>query len=1123
MTIDNPNIVSESQLTPDLTSKSDFYVNPISSDLNKLFNVREGKGFIQDTILTAKFFGFNETLQGVKDRFVSSITPNDGKFNSWQSPKLDKYPLEFLEQYSSRIDRAGTDEELDDALAKIEERRNLEKEFAESDLNNFAVTVGFVGGVFGDATVLAVPGAFVYKAGLTVKAGAAIYAAQSATVLGGAAALRDYMSSDRTPSTEDKLYNVGAAALFGGVIGGSVGYAVGKAAINTAKVGAVQAVNEAKIIESKAAIKNEAQDLIIKRSEEIDQAVDAISPQSTYKQNIGFDDILNSDVEVEIIKPEGVISKAVFNFFSENKYLKHISPEQTVFASKNPAVRALGQAMFGTNLQTNLPSSVPMLHMSVVESERISRTAFMNLDNVWMAARAELGIKLKSDELDALMYKGVISGDYNSAPKELVPYLTKAREEYKKTMDELLDNGKKSGAIAKDAKFDPTKAYRHNSPDYDIIQKDSSGAKELYAKAILKENTRLLNKFREEFVEQVDGVNLVDVAEKIRKYRKLSAAEQKLAATGGKFSKDVLKEIKSLRKFLNKKEVVAAREKYAVKIRQFNEYTRLSKEVNATKAAEAIVDDMLFATSTGVARIAEAGSLKFRNVAMDLDILEPVLNKDLRSAIQNTVRSQTVAHVINANLGETNFVNTFRKLDEAAKNYIIKNKLTGDKAKEILEDLKAEKQAFITVYNRMNGRQANGAIANSTADQAANYVRVGATVGLMRKSFLSQIPDLASVKFNWKTISPEAEKDFEKLFKSTGGKLDNIQKERLAFRSDISLNTRFEALNSSDGYALSNAAKLPAKITSTFYWANLMTWANNTMEGMAVDNVIDALVKLSSKTGKLTDEEIGILKDMGIAADDLPKILAQAKKYSTKTDNGVLSYGLADWEGSIGVRARAAIYREMRKSVIAPNAAARPAIIDNSWLGRFFGQFKGFMFSGFRNFLQKDLQQGIPTWAARTLVRSFGGTTAYMARELLTKDFSDIDISVPRLIQEGLMRGGGLAGIDTILDLLDSFNLGPSRVLGTSRSGERSRGFGNQGADPVTRAVVGAPLVPIADLSNTIGAISQGRTDYNAYKHMMKYVYGHFLIEAAYKRGIEPDIIKESKRKREAELKKEGK
>ena len=98
------------------------------------------------------------------------------------------------------------------------------------------------------------------------------------------------------------------------------------------------------------------------------------------------------------------------------------------------------------------------------------------------------------------------------------------------------------------------------------------------------------------------------------------------------------------------------------------------------------------------------------------------------------------------------------------------------------------------------------------------------------------------------------------------------------------------------------------------------------------------------------------------------------------------------------------------------------------------------------------------------------------------------------------MRSGLLAGPDFFLDVLDQANLGPSRWLNTAREQKRARGF-YQGSDIFTRTAVGAPLVVAADVGKTIGLLSQGKVfEYDTYKHLLKYPFGHFAFQALIKR-----------------------
>lgn len=723
-----------------------------------------------------------------------------------------------------------------------------------------------------------------------------------------------------------------------------------------------------------------------------------------------------------------------------------ILPKLRLYNSPFGSARWAVDTLVGTTMQTSRRAGTPIEYMIQTTTKVMTRKVEEAAELAYMSFRKDnpsVNISLAKFENDFLAGVEHKSWDPNLAKYYEGNFLSK----YNEANSILWERSKSTGIVSKYAVLNPNKNYRPLSYDIDKALSDPIGFKKT-----LSQGMRLGTLEQADFI----ATRIKEMSKESDEYAELVKLENKL--------RSIAESPKKLQKAVD------------------NYYDNNILGIPSSLQVTGKLDS-------------SAKSLEFRDHYINQDLMKEYLDNDFRRSIQKTIRSQTVDHAVTAHYGDSKLQKWKDELIKERDELIAKNP---EKSAYYNEQAKEAMEIMAAGINRLKGYSASGALNNSAGHKAVSWLGTLTTIGLMGKSALSNIPETFQVARHWRTLSEDTAKAFIDAYKASGIKMSKIELQRMSYSSTLLQDTRANALQDTST-ALSKADELPSKISSAAYYAYGQTFVTNLMEAKAAGNLTDFIVKVANVGKKASKQELKEFKELGFTVSDTKKIVEQFNKYSVKTEDGVLTSGLTDWEGSIGIKARAIVHREVRKIVIAPDSITKSLWFDTA-AGRMFGQFKGFMLTALERYALTDLQKGPKEFGAMLAVRTVGGTLAYITREMAVKDIEDIDLDGKTLLHEGLMRGGGIAGIDFTSDTLDMVGLGLGRLLGTNRAMKRKSAYGN---DPILKTVAGAPAAVIGDITKTISNISQGNFEPEAYKHLLKYPAGHVLIQAVLNRVLD--------------------
>lgn len=726
----------------------------------------------------------------------------------------------------------------------------------------------------------------------------------------------------------------------------------------------------------------------------------------------------------------GTINKAIFNFYKDNVYGK-ITPKGRLYNNALGAARWAADTLTGTSLAKTRNAGIGLEHSLKIETINNTRRVQDAADAIYGKMITENpNLNISVKEFKDNFYADV---KYQTWDPELpqTKYYKELATHYKNTTDKLWSQGKFSGRIDKDAKLDPNEIYKPIAYNFDNILQNKS----------------------------LFDIRLVEASK--------SGINKRINYLKATNSEEANIEVAKLQSLLDTPAALEA---------ALTRYT--NENILGIPTSYKPVKDVA---------TAEAKSFKFREFYIDDSLLKEFMDNDFDRALQNTVRSQTLDAMVASHFGDSSLS---KWIDEVISERDAAIKINQDKAEFLTKQAEEAIRDISAGINRMRGYNWDGSLSNSTAEKASGWLRAATVVGLMGKSALSNIPEIGQVASKWKSVSKETADAFIEAYKKSGVTLSTKEAKRLGYASTFLQDTRQNLLDDSPN-ALSKAQDASQVISSAAYSAFGQTWVTNTMEKYAAENLVDFIVKVANAGKSATKEELAELAKLGISKKDLKAILKEFDTHSVEVD-GVIVSGIDDWTGNVGIRTRAAIQNAVRETVIAPDSLTKPLWFDKG-VGRLFGQFKGFMLSGIEKYALTDLQRGGARFTKMLLMRTLGGVLSYVAREVVAKEINDVDLSPQRLLQEGLMRGGGIVGHDFLFDLMDQINLGPSRLLGTGRAMQRKSAYGH---DPVLKTVAGAPAAVIGDLTKTAINISNGNFDPEAYKHLVKYPFGHIAFQA---------------------------
>jgi len=749
--------------------------------------------------------------------------------------------------------------------------------------------------------------------------------------------------------------------------------------------------------------------------------------------------------ELKIADPEGGLTGKFFKFRLSN-IEGNLMPKFRLLNSPIKSMAWAAHTLTGTSLKMNRAAGNGIEGLVHTQVDNLTIPVFQKSEQIYTKfLKDNPGTKVSLTEFETGFHKGVEYGTWGDSI--LTKYYDELLPHYKKPHDTTWNQAKVAGIVDKDAVS--SRNYVSRSYNYDKIAKDSVGFKTILPKAIISGTKKEISSLK---------TRLKELDEGSEGYMALS------------------KKLSKLEKRINSKNY-------------------------AEDAAEYYYDAKIVGTPTTAVRLgkskAEAKSFNERELFIDHALLNDYLDTDFRRSLVRSMKEQVVDIAVTTHYGDSKFTKLMDVVKSEVAELSAKNP---EKASEYVKIAEENLIDFFGGINRLRGFAPDGTIKNDFGHQAVNWLTTATTTGLMGASATSNVPEAFTVVKSMVSLQKETVDAFKKIVGTDVTKLSKIEKQRLGFAVQNALQeTRLNSLDSVSG-SLSKIDELPNKIKSAAYISFGQTFVTNLLESLKAGHISDIISKVAVAGSSAAKKDLDYVLSLGFRKGDLPKIAEQFKKYAVKTEDGTLTNAISNWEGNIGIRMRTIVHDEVRKNVISKDVLTTPLWFDNSALGKAFGQFKGFMFGAMEKYALTDLQKGGSHFATMLVVRSVGGMFAYLLRSSLLRNWEDVDVDPKTLFHEGLMRGGGIIGMDFLSDIADMYGLGIGRMLGTNRAMRRKSAYGN---DPALRTLAGAPATVIGDITKTVTNISQGNFDPEAYKHLMKYPFGHFVTQGIINRVFE--------------------
>ncbi|MBY0354267.1 MAG: hypothetical protein K2Q12_00895 [Rickettsiales bacterium] len=263
--------------------------------------------------------------------------------------------------------------------------------------------------------------------------------------------------------------------------------------------------------------------------------------------------------------------------------------------------------------------------------------------------------------------------------------------------------------------------------------------------------------------------------------------------------------------------------------------------------------------------------------------------------------------------------------------------------------------------------------------------------------------------------------------------------------------------------------------------------------------------------GRITPKDKRYMAMLGVDQGTATRIAAQFKKYGKKQDGAWIANTEAWDDSAARISYRAALSKEIDRTIITPGIADRPWWMGKEW-GGVIGQFKSFAFASTNRMLISGLQEADLAFVSGLMVSIGFGTLSYMVKQAAAGN--PISDDPKMLISEGVDRSGILSIFGEMNGLIEQAtrgSVGLSRLAGaTPLSRYASRGVVGQ--------LLGPTFGTATDLIQATGSLATAdwtAADTQALRRILPYqnlFYTRSLLDAA-ERGINDTLgVKQKKR-----------
>jgi len=1037
--------------------------------------------------------------EGMQDVIYNSLQ-EQGTFNPFNSDLVKYEDQDLIAKWSDRIATSNNEVELLENIQKAKSwKRSLD--IAEMDLkgfaNNSAYFVGALAGLILDPTNL-VGASWITKgvkaAGVTTNTlgKIALGATEGAAVGLTTTTLQGQLSKTTFAASESEVQDWQVLGLVGGAVLGGV-------------------LGSKGIIHAKMAEDPVTSDLIKLnkyKSEELTKTVDDSS--------IGAAEFAGEEVKTGLITPEmpnNWVSQKIFQF-THNTMLGNVQPKYQVLAkSKSRFAQVSMLQTTGSPLKyeglMQKDLKTPMEQKMVSELVNDNTYLDQNLE-AYYANHVKDETKMGKLSKDAWLeeYHNVLNTNVPSKYDTVNKFVTEIHDPLYANRLQL---GKEYGLFGEDFVPEAGKHYVHRELDINAMMYNRQKAYETFEKAILKKEQS-----------KVDALNVKLADKRTAKINQLTELKQmednfvaKLKKPDGTFFRMSDKQVTAAAKL---KEQI---KKLEDELTQTEQKVELQNTYTARIKAEELVDNWIsdgFKMENVKTNAVKTSALQERLLDLDPKDFIDYIKKD---DVIGQFRRQTQEFYFHINMmryyGTTDLNEIAKKIENDYTPQIEELRAKGDNktADEYVEQLKNDILVFKSMFNRMRGRSAQGEFKGSTPYLVAKTLTTAASLPLGQGMALSQLPDLAVIAK--KLASTSYAKDVQELNRVLGtNTFKAISKDTLIKIGLVADDMDFKSVNLFDS---TSAADMRAshsqygrklnKAQEQIYKYNLMRFVNNSAKQaaapLAADSILAASYRFVNKTATKADEEL--FQMLGLKWKRVKGIPSDAEKFikeleANKTVEEGVTFGNSDrWTTEVGVNFKAALREYVNAHfVIEPGMAATKPLWFDTTIGQLMGQYKGFTVRALETHLAKSLQQSDAEALTIFLIRGILGSISSTAKAVAFGTFNaEEDLKPEKLIYNGLMSGGGLAGLDMLSGYMHQLSTATGLPLSIPNAlgiyDARRSGYGS---DLLGQTMAGASYKLYKDTSRSLNNLAKGKMTYEDWKYLERYVpvYGAFYTQA---------------------------
>ncbi|MEQ5120790.1 hypothetical protein ABN203_16405 [Morganella morganii] len=908
-------------------------------------------------------------------------------------------------------------------------------------------------------------------------------------------------STQQTRTVEESLFNIGADAIIGGILGSA-----------------------AQLVKNRGELAAKFRNDVIGEQQTQQQNIPNNIPGD---RSIGAAEVFDTTLEQEAIKGPSFVNRTM-----------NVSPVGRVAQSPSKIARQVNQQLAENNF-TYAKNEQGIASFGAVETavRRFDALIYKQVESTRdhyikykQSARTGGDTHMSHIEFSEAVGDAMRNGDQHA-----IPQVAEAARAIRPIVEQTKNHMVELGILREGVKVTTAESYFPRIYKFDKILSDRSEFKKVIADWLGETNQIAVNKAQGSLDKAVAGIeraeNARPAAEKLgaeireaerwsgKKTELLSEVDKNIRLIGEKqavadelsalrgLDKQTKKQAKRQAQLERKLSAIDSAEQTLPKLqrhleildkpRQFrNEHARLSRHANsltrfdrrrqaairrmepmAREELEAAADDIINKIIGAPAGIVpgelipdgltkHAGFTKARTLNIPDERIKDFLESDVNYVMENYIRQVAPEIELTKRFGRVDMDGQIKAITEDYNRLISEAATPKERAKlekrrdADLRDIRAMRDRLLGTY----GAPKDPSSFFIRAGRVARHVNFLRLLGGMT---ISSLPDIAR---------PIMQHGLRSSLKPLGKMMTDISKMRIAKADLREMGIGLE-------YALSSRSKVIADLNDPYSrrsflergleWSSqkfgnftLMNQYTDTMKmwsGLITQSKVLNAANAVAGGKKLSKKEITKLAHIGIDESMLHRIAEQYSRHGEDLD-GLLTGHSHMWDDRVVREAfQNAVLKDVRTTVITPGIGDTPLMM-SSELGKIVMQFKTFFFATHNRALVSGIQSGDASFYYGALLQVGLGALVYVLKSMLAG--RDINTDPANLVKEGLDWSGMMGWLgepNNVLENLSGGTYGMSALFG-----------GPPASRYQSRNGIGALLGPTFDLGGDIKNITAG-------------------------------------------------